>query len=122
MRCQDGAAVFQPSTTHCHPPLISGQLVLSQRMHLKTPSYQYKQSACRAVDPKMIECPLENLTVYTRPAPLEFSQKLIARRKNVSPEHLQMLGKLQPMEITTLGKQGMEDPVWGVPVSLRKGK
>lgn len=102
--------------------LKSGQLVLSQRMHLKTPSYQYKQSACRAVDPKMIECPLENLTVYTRPAPLEFSQKLIARRKNVSPEHLQMLGKLQPMEITTLGKQGMEDPVWGVPVSLRKGK
>jgi len=26
------------------------------------------------------------------------------------------------MEITTLGKQGMEDPVWGVPVSLRKAK
>jgi len=26
------------------------------------------------------------------------------------------------MGITTLGKQGMEDPVWGVPVSLRKAK
>lgn len=26
------------------------------------------------------------------------------------------------MENTTLGKQGMEDPVWGVPVSLRKAK
>lgn len=102
--------------------LKSGQLVLSQRMHLKTPAYQYKQSACRAVDPKMIECPLEDLTVYTRPAPMEFSKKLIAQRKNVSAEHQQLLSRLEPMQITTLGKQGMEDPVWGVPVSMRKGK
>lgn len=102
--------------------LKAGQLVLSQRMHLKTPSYKYRQSACRAVEAKMIECPLEDMTVYTRPAPMEFSQKLIARRKNVSAEHQQLLAKLQPMQITTLGKQGMEDPVWGVPVSLRKGK
>ena len=70
----------------------------------------------------MIECPLEDMTVYTRPAPMEFSQKLIARRKNVSAAHQQLLSKLQPMQITTLGQQGMEDPVWGVPVSLRKGK
>lgn len=102
--------------------LKSGQLVLSQRMHLKTPSYKYRQSACRAVDPKMIECPLEDMIVYMRPAPMEFSRKLIAQRKNVSAEHQQLLSRLQPMEVTPLGKQGMEDPVWGVPVSLRKGK
>mgnify|MGYP003589471139 FL=1 len=91
-------------------------------MHLKTLSYKYRQSACRAVDPKMIECPLEDMTVYMRPAPMEFSRKLIAQRKNVSAEHQQLLSGLQPMEVTPLGKQGMEDPVWGVPVSLRKGK
>lgn len=102
--------------------LKSGQLVLSQRMHLKTPSYKYGQSGCRAVDPKMIECPLEDLTVYTRPAPIEFTQKLIAQRRNVSDKHQQMLSRLEPMQITMLGKQGMEDPIWGLPVSLRKNK
>ncbi|WP_025132131.1 hypothetical protein [Pseudomonas sp. PH1b] len=102
--------------------LKGGQLVLSQRMHLKTPSYKYQQSGCRAVEPKMIECPLENMTVYTRPAPMEFSQKFIAQRKNLSAQHQQMLSRLEPMQITPLGKQGLEDPVWGVPVSLRAGK
>jgi hypothetical protein len=29
---------------------------------------------------------------------------------------------MTPMQITPLGKQGMEDPIWGVPLSLRKGK
>lgn len=99
--------------------LKGGQFVLSQRMHMKTPSYQYKPSACRAVDPKMIECPLEDFTVYTRPAPMDFAQKLIAQRTNVSDAHRQLLSTLQPMQITPLGKQGMEDPVWGVPVSMK---
>ncbi|CAB3653664.1 hypothetical protein [Achromobacter pestifer] len=102
--------------------LKSGQLVLSQRMHLKTPSYKYQQSGCRAVESKMIECPLENMTVYTRPAPMEYSKKLISLRKNVSAEHQQLLSRLEPMQITPLGKQGMEDPIWGVPVSLRQRK
>ncbi|CAB3691326.1 hypothetical protein LMG26696_04923 [Achromobacter pulmonis] len=102
--------------------LKGGQFVLSRRMHLKTPSYQYKQSACRAVDPKMIECPLENLTVYTRPAPMAFSQKLFAQRANLSDQHRALLARLEPMQITPLGHQGMEDPIWGVPLSLRKGK
>ncbi|MFO6374912.1 hypothetical protein ACLBYN_20655, partial [Pseudomonas aeruginosa] len=26
---------------------------------------------------------------------------------------------LQPLQITPLRKQGMEDPVWGVPLSLK---
>ena len=102
--------------------LKGGQLVLSQRMHLKTPSYKFRQPACRAVDPKMIECPLEDLTVYTRPAPMEFAQQLIARRVNVSDKHREMLSGMQPMQITPLGRQGMEDPIWGVPLSLGKGK
>ena len=101
--------------------LKGGQLVLSQRMHLKTPSYKFRQPACRAVDPKMIECPLEDLTVYTRPAPMEFAQQLIARRVNVSDKHREMLSGMQPMQITPLGRQGMEDPIWGVPLSLGKG-
>ncbi|WP_267970722.1 hypothetical protein [Achromobacter deleyi] len=40
----------------------------------------------------------------------------------MSAEHQQLLSRLQPMQVTPLGKQGMEDPIWGVPVSLRKGK
>lgn len=102
--------------------LEPGQLVLSQRMHLKTPSYQYQQSACRDVDPKMIECPLVNMTVYMRPAPTEFVQRLFETRKNLSPAHRALLGRMQPMAVTTLGQRGMEDPVWGTPVSLRKSK
>lgn len=102
--------------------LQGGQLVLSQRMHLKTPSYKFRQQSCRAVDPKMIECPLEDLTVYTRPAPMEFTQKFIAQRTNLSAEHQALLAKLQPMQITPLGKQGMEDPIWGVPLSMDKGR
>lgn len=102
--------------------LKGGQLVLSQRMHMKTPSYKYKQSGCRAVDPKMIECPLEDFTVYTRPAPMDFTQKLIAQRHSLSDAHRQLLSTLQPMQITPLGKQGMEDPIWGVPLSMGKAK
>ncbi|MBB1628657.1 hypothetical protein [Achromobacter sp. UMC71] len=99
--------------------LKGGQLVLSQRMHMKTPSYQFKQSGCRAVDPKMIECPLENLTVHTWPAPMEFTQKLIAQRTNITDAQREMLSRMIPMQITPLGKQGMEDPVWGVPLSRK---
>lgn len=101
--------------------LKGGQFVLSQRVHMKTPSYQYKQSGCRAVDPKKIECPLEDFTVYTRPAPMDFTQKLIAQR-DLSDAHRQLLSTLQPMQITPLGKQGMEDPIWGVPLSIGSGK
>mgnify|MGYP006874156613 FL=1 len=99
--------------------LKGGQLVLSQRMHMKTPSYQYTQSGCRAVDPKMIECPLENLTVYTWPAPMDFAQKLFSQRTNISDPQREMLSRMIPMQITPLGKQGMQDPVWGVPLSRK---
>ncbi|WP_371358486.1 hypothetical protein, partial [Salmonella sp. E393-2] len=92
-----------------------GQLLLAPRMHLKTPGYKYQQSKCRAIDPKKIECPLENLTVYTWPAPMDFSQSLIAQRA-LSDKHRQLLSRLQPLQITPLRKQGMEDPVWGVPL------
>ena len=102
--------------------LKSGQLVLSQRTHLKTPAYKYQQSGCRDVDPKAIECPLENLTVYMRPAPMDFVKRLFETRKNVSAEHQQMLARMVPMQITLLGQRGMEDPVWGTPVSLSKMK
>lgn len=95
-----------------------GQLLLAPRMHLKTPGYRYRQSKCRAIDPKKIECPLENLTVYTWPAPMDFSQSLIAQRA-LSDKHRQLLSRLQPLQITPLRKQGMEDPVWGVPLSLK---
>ncbi|WP_350022813.1 hypothetical protein [Pseudomonas protegens] len=96
-----------------------GQLLLAPRMHLKTPGYKYQQSKCRAIDPKKIECPLDNLTVYTWPAPMSFTQNLIEQR-NLSEKHRQLLSRLQPMQITPLGKQGMEDPIWGVPLSLAK--
>ena len=76
------------------------------------------RSKCRAIDPKKIECPLENLTVYTWPAPMDFSQSLIAQRA-LSDKHRQLLSRLQPLQITPLRKQGMEDPVWGVPLSLK---
>ena len=41
---------------------------------------------------------------------------------NVSDKHREMLSGMQPMQITPLGRQGMEDPIWGVPLSLGKGK
>ncbi|XSS61933.1 hypothetical protein ACP9OK_24300 [Pseudomonas sp. B11] len=96
-----------------------GQLLLAPRMHLKTPGYKYQQSKCRAIDPKKIECPLDNLTVYTWPAPMSFTQNLIEQRV-LSDKHRQLLSRLQAMQITPLGKQGMEDPIWGVPLSLSK--
>lgn len=99
--------------------LQGGQLLLAPRMHLKTPGYKYQQSKCRAIDPKKIECPLDNLTVYTWPAPMSFTQNLIEQRV-LSDKHRQLLSRLQPMQITPLGKQGMEDPIWGVPLSLSK--
>ncbi len=62
--------------------------------------------------------PIGNLTVYTWPAPMDFSQSLIAQRA-LSDKHRQLLSRLQPLQITPLRKQGMEDPVWGVPLSLK---
>ena len=56
---------------------------------------------------KKIECPLENLTVYTWPAPMDFSQSLIAQRA-LSDKHRQLLSRLQPLQITPLRKQGMK--------------
>ncbi|KAJ8136746.1 hypothetical protein OY671_010041, partial [Metschnikowia pulcherrima] len=60
----------------------------------------------------MIECPSEDSTVYTRPAPMEFAQKYSAQRTS-SAEHQASSAKSQPMQITPSGKQGMEDPIWG---------
>ncbi|HHZ9382754.1 TPA: hypothetical protein ACWMJU_005618, partial [Pseudomonas aeruginosa] len=54
----------------------------------------------------------------TWPAPMDFSQSLIAQRA-LSDKHRQLLSRLQPLQITPLRKQGMEDPVWGVPLSLK---
>jgi hypothetical protein len=52
---------------------------------------------------------------------MDFTQKLIAQR-DLSDAHRQLLSTLQPMQITPLGKQGMEDPIWGVPLSIGSGK
>ncbi|MNL16634.1 hypothetical protein D3C87_1376860 [compost metagenome] len=53
---------------------------------------------------------------------MDFTQKLIAQRHSLSDAHRQLLSTLQPMQITPLGKQGMEDPIWGVPLSMGKAK
>ncbi len=99
--------------------LQGGQLLLAPRTHLKPPGYKYQQSKCRAVDPQKIESPLDNLTVYTWPAPMSFTQNLIEQR-SLSEKHRQLLFRLQPMQITPQGRQGMGDPVWGVPLSLSR--
>lgn len=75
--------------------LQGGQLLLAPRMHLKPPGYKYQHSKCRAVDPQKIECPLDNLTIYTWPAPMSFTQNLIEQR-SLSEKHRQLLSRLHP--------------------------
>ncbi|OZI48989.1 hypothetical protein [Bordetella genomosp. 5] len=101
--------------------LKGGQLVLAQRMHLRTPSYKFRQAGCRATDSVKIECPLEDFTVYTGPAPMDFTQRYLAQR-TLSDAHRALLSRIEPMKMTPLGSVGTEDPVWGVPLSLRKGR
>lgn len=94
-----------------------GQLLLAPRMHLRTPGYRYQASKCRATAPEKVECPLENLTVYTWPAPMDFTTSLIAQRI-LSDRHQVLLSRIQPLQITPLRQQGKQDPIWGVPLSL----
>lgn len=94
-----------------------GQLVLAPRMHLKSPSAQYQRAKCQATDPTKIECPLQNFTVYTWPAPMDFATSVISPRY-LSDRHQEMLSRLVPLQLTPLRQQGKEDPLWGVPLSL----
>lgn len=101
--------------------LEGGELVLSQRSHLKTPSYQFRQAGCRKVAAEKVECPLEDFTVHTLPPPMEFTRNYLATRANLNAEQEKLMARLVPMQVTTLGRQGAADPVWGTPISLRKG-
>jgi hypothetical protein len=101
--------------------LEGGQLVLSQRSYLKTPSYQFRQAGCRKVAAEKVECPLEDFTVHTLPVPMEFTRTYLASRANLTPDQEKLMARLVPMQVTTLGRQGAADPIWGTPISLRKG-
>lgn len=46
-------------------------------------------------------------------------QPVLIAQRALSDKHRQLLSRLQPLQITPLRKQGMEDPVWGVPLSLK---
>lgn len=103
--------------------LQGGQLVLAQRTHLKTPSYRLRQSACRKVEAEKVECPLEDFTVYTLPAPMDFTRDYLSRPSvGATDAQRQLLSRMVPMQITPLGRQGRADPVWGTPISLPKGQ
>lgn len=101
--------------------LEGGQLVLSQRSYLKTPSYQFRQAGCRKVAAEKVECPLEDFTVHTLPVPMEFTRTYLASRANLTSDQEKLMARLVPMQVTTLGRQGAVDPIWGTPISLRKG-
>lgn len=103
--------------------LQGGQLVLAQRTHLKTPSYQLRQAGCRKIAPEKVECPVDDFTVYTLPAPMEFTRDYLARPSvGVTDEQQKLLSRMVPMQITPLGRPGAADPIWGTPISLPKGK
>ncbi|CAB5691570.1 Uncharacterised protein [Delftia tsuruhatensis] len=53
---------------------------------------------------------------------MEFTRTYLATRADLSPEQEKLMSRLVPMQVTTLGRQGVPDPVWGTPVSLRKGQ
>lgn len=103
--------------------LQGGQLVLAQRTHLKTPSYQLRQAGCRQVASEKVECPIDDFTVYTLPAPMDFTRDYLARPSvGVTEEQQKLLSRMVPMQITPLGRQGAADPIWGTPISLSKGR
>lgn len=98
--------------------LQGGQLMLSQRSHLKTPSYRYRQGNCRKVAADRVDCPLEGFTVHTLPPPMDFTRNYLATRATLNAEQQALLSRLVPMQVTLLGRQGPADPVWGTPISL----
>ncbi len=98
-----------------------GQILLSDRFHLKTPGVHYDPKTCKAVDTQNIKCALRDIQVYMRPAPVEFTQKFIDHEQpKLSETGRQVLARIQPMKTQVLGEKGMEDLVWGLPVSLKK--
>lgn len=99
--------------------LQGGQLVLAQRTHMKTPSYRLRESGCRKVASEKVECPVEDFTVYTLPAPMEFTRDYLARPSvGVTEDQQKLLSRMVPMQIKTLGRQGAKDPIWGTPISM----
>ncbi|ROM29019.1 hypothetical protein BK645_08585 [Pseudomonas protegens] len=98
-----------------------GQILLSDRFHLKTPAVSYDKKTCKAIDSQNIKCALRDIQVYVRPAPVElvkkFSDKELA---NVNDTGRRVLARIEPMKTRLQGDTGMEDLVWGIPVSLKK--
>ena len=62
-----------------------------------------------------------DFTVHTLPVPMEFTRTYLASRANLTPDQEKLMARLVPMQVTTLGRQGAVDPIWGTPISLRKG-
>lgn len=56
-----------------------------------------------------------------RPAPAEFVKKISDNEQRPLNETSRRgLARIQPMNTQVLGNTGMEDLVWGMPVSLKK--
>lgn len=98
-----------------------GQILLSDRFHLKTPAVSYDKKTCKAVDTQNIKCALRDVQVYVRPAPVELTKKFVDNAQpTLNEKSRQVLARIQPMKTQMLGSVGMEDLVWGIPVSLKK--
>lgn len=55
-----------------------------------------------------------------RPAPIELTKQYSQNEQQTLNEtSRQVLARIQPMKTQVLGNAGVEDVVWGVPVSLR---
>ncbi|HBO7422767.1 MULTISPECIES: hypothetical protein [Pseudomonas aeruginosa group] len=116
---------LQAQIPDAHAPLSftiqPGQILLSDRFHLKTPAVSYDRKSCRAVDTQNIQCALKDIQVYMRPAPMELTKKFIAREQPTLTETgRQVLARIQPMKTRILGEEGMQDLTWGLPVSLKR--
>ncbi len=98
-----------------------GQILLSDRFHLKTPAVSYDRKTCKAVDTQNIKCTLQDLQVFMRPAPMELTKRFIDREQpRLDETGRQVLARIQPMKTEILGEAGMEDLTWGLPVSLKR--
>ncbi|EPM1620505.1 hypothetical protein L4P92_001662 [Pseudomonas aeruginosa] len=98
-----------------------GQILLSDRFHLKTPAVSYDRKTCKAVDTQNIKCALQDIQVFMRPAPMELTKRFIDREQpRLDETGRQVLARIQPMKTEILGEAGMEDLTWGLPVSLKR--
>ena len=96
-----------------------GQILLSDRFHLKTPAVSYDRKTCKAVDTQNIKCALQDIQVFMRPAPMELTKRFIDREQpRLDETGRQVLARIQPMKTEILGEAGMEDLTWGLPVSF----